>query len=72
MPSLIALYLAMGLAYLWWLGATTYPLLVAFAIFYGTAYGGSPSAISMRVMPSDQMSASSLYWPSWMTSGAIQ
>ena len=41
LPSLVALFVAMGLAYLWWLGATTYPLLVAFAIFYGTAYGGS-------------------------------
>ena len=36
-----------------------------------SAYGGLPSAISMTVMPSDQMSTFSLYPISWITSGAI-
>lgn len=37
-----------------------------------SAYGGFPSAISMAVIPRDQMSAKQLYPISCMTSGAIQ
>lgn len=37
-----------------------------------SAYGGLPSAISIAVIPRDQMSATQLYPISWITSGAIQ
>lgn len=37
-----------------------------------SAYGGFPSAISIAVIPRDQMSATQLYPISWITSGAIQ
>lgn len=39
--TLVTLYLTLALAYLWWLGATTYPFLAAFSVFYGIAYGAS-------------------------------